>query len=330
MAVTLSQVAKLQTEPLERGILMNLLREAPILEYLPFENVQSLTNIAVRWTNLPSVGWRRINQGYTKSSGDVEQVQESLYAFGGEIELDRVYRKIQGSFIVQPERLQVEMKTKAMAYEFTDKFLNGDHASEPDGIEGLKKRISNMPSRQTVAFTYSSADLDPTNSAAKASHFLNKLEEAHYKAGRGSANVILCNEAVKWGLGRVIRYASVAGAGWVDTTKDLFDREVLTYKGIPLIDVGLKPDQSTEVITVTETGSDSSDTTSMYFVPFNREDGVIGIQLSDMEIYDPLNGAERDSMPTNLIRVEWWVGLAGYGSYGPVRLWDLKDPAGWT
>lgn len=330
MAVTLAQVLKLEDNPLKKMIYTNMLRDAPILEYLPFENVNALTSVAIRWTNLPSVAFRRINADYTESEGDVEQVYESVYGFGGKIRIDRVFDKIQGSLIKDPEQLQIEMMSKVMAITFNNYFLNGDHATDVDGFEGLKKRISNMPTRQTVQLGAASADAyDPTSSTANARGFIDDFEEAYYKANGGSPDAILMNEGVKWGFGKVLRYLGVAGySSQLDSTKDRFDREILSYKGTPFVDAGLLADQTTEIITDTETDAkgDSSDTTSVYFVPFNDEHGIIGIQLSDMEEFP----GENDEATNRVTVVEWWAGLAGFGSYGPVRLWNLEAPGSWT
>ena len=331
MAVTLAQVAKLSDAPLRKGIILNMIRESPILGMVPFENVNSLSSVAVRWTNLPSVAFRKVNAGYTASEGDVEQVYESVYGFGGDIELDRVFKKITGSLIQGPRTLQIEMKTKAMAIKFSDYFINGDHAVDVDGFEGLKKRVSNMPSRQSVRASASTDILDPTASVANARLFLDKWEQAMYSANGGNVNAILCNEGLKWGLGRVLRYLNAAGGVLLDTSKDEFEREILTYKGAPIMDAGLKSDQSTEIISATETAEDAgTDATSAYFVSFNMEQGITGIQLSEMETYDPLDGAEKSDKPTNLVRVEWWCGLAGFGSYGFTRLHNIETPSSWT
>jgi hypothetical protein len=162
---------------------------------------------------------------------------------------------------------------------------------------------------------------------------LDKWEQAFYTAGGGeeTANVILCNEALKWGLGRVLRYLGSGSASLVDVTKDSFDREFPTYKGARLVDIGLKPDQTTEIITNTETAEDAgADATSAYFVPFSTEQGITGIQVGPLEVRYPTGDSERETKPTKLIRVEWVCGLAGFGSYGPVRLHNIEAPASWT
>lgn len=328
-ALTMAHIAKLETDPLKKMILMNIQRFGKILEYVPFQEVQGLRQGILRWTNLPDVAFRAINSEYSTSSGDVEQVYDNVYVFGGEIELDRIYDKIKGSLVQDPEKLQLDMMSKSMAYHWNDNFVNGNHGTDVNSFNGLSVRIDNGPSSQKVNVTTATGTaLDPTGSAGNARLFLDRWEEAMYKANDGDIDLILCNRGLKWGLGRVLRFAGISGGPLLDVTKDQFDREVLTYKGAPLIDAGLKKDQSTEIITDTETAGDGgSDATSAYFIPFNEEQGVTGIQLSGgMEIYD----GRKDKSNAKVKTIEWVAGLAGYGSYGPVRLWNIEAPGSWT
>lgn len=331
MALDLAHLAKIETEPMRKGIIMNLLRDARAMEVLPWENVDSLRSVAVRWTKLPSVAFRKINQGYTANEGDVEQVWESVYAFGGEINFDRVFDLV-GNTIVKPKVLQTKMKMKALSLTWNDYLINGDHATDPDGFEGLKKRVASLPSRQTVyAAGAASAALDPTADTASARRMIDKWEEAMYKCDRGNTKAIFVNEGTYWGFGRVLRYLGVAGGPLLDITRDSFDREILTYKGAPLIDMGLKVDQATEIITETEIAGDAgADATSAYFVAFGTEQGISGIQLNKLDVYDPLKGGEQESLPAKLLRIDWWIGLAGFGSHGITRLRNFEGASNWT
>lgn len=330
--ITLGQVAALETEPLKKGVILNIIRDAPIMEKLPFVNVSALRSVAIRWDKLPTGGaFRKLNEGYTAAQeGTVAQVEESLFGFGGEITYDRVLTKIK-NVIGDPIDLQTKMKVKALAYSWKDAFINGDHLVDEDSFEGLKKRVSNMPSRQTVyAAGNTSAGLDPTASAANARAFVDKFEEAwHYCLG-GQVNAVYCNEGVLLGIPRVFRYLQLTG-NMFDTTKDMLDREFITYKGVPIYDVGYKTDQSTEIITNTEVGGDSSaNTTSVYFASFDSEEGLNGIQIEPLSVYDPLAGGESSSAPMLIRRIDWWNGLANFGSYGIVRLRNLKAASSWT
>ena len=312
---------------------MNMLRDAKLMEVIPWHDVNSFTSIAVRWKTLPSVAFRTINAGYTPSEGDVEQVWESVFVLGGEIKYDRLFEKVKGNSIVDFKKLHTDMKLKALALQFNNYLINGDHGSDPDGFEGLKKRVTNMPSRQLVGFAgASAAALDPTASVANGRAFFNKFEEMHYKTNGGNVNAILCNEGIYYGMGAVARYIQATGGNMLSVTKDSFDRDITTWKGAPLIDTGLLKDQTTEIITETEVAGDAgADATSIYMLSFDEMQGILGIQLPPgLEVYDPLNGGEQESTPTKLLRVEWPLGLAGFGSYGFVRGWNVEGASNWT
>ena len=199
-------------------------------------------------------------------------------------------------------------------------------------VEGLKKRVANMPSRQTQYWTSTTtaAPLDPTASAANARRFFDVFDKGVLYCNAGQADAIYCNQDFIWGMGKAARYMQTQG-NFLAVTKDSLEREVITWKGIPLVDMGFKRDQSTEVITNTETAGDSgADSTSVYIVSHNTEEGVYGIQINNFDAYDPLNGGEMESKPSKLRRIDWWNGIASFGSYGAVRLRNLAAPSSWT
>ena len=332
MSFTLAQLAKLETSTLRKGVMMNLLNFSKAMEIVPWERVDSLKSIAVRWKTLPDVAFRRIHGGYTKSHGDYEQIWESVYALGGDMDFDRVFEHIKNT-IVDPKVDQTTQKLKSVAYKFNDYLINGDHATDVDGFEGLKKRVANMPPRQSVYFAgAAAAPLDPTASSGNANIFLNKLEEGWYKCNGGQAGAIFCNEGLYWGLGRVLRYIGTQAGSMLDVTKDSFDRSILTYRGVPLLDIGFKKDQSTLIITDTEVAGDAgADSTSLYMVSFGTEkEGLTGIQLNDLAVYDPLAGGEMETLPATLLRIDWWLGLASFGDHAIVRLRNIERSSDWT
>lgn len=330
--ITLAQLAAIETQPLRKGIIVNCIRDAQIFEKVPFEDVSSLRIIGLRWSKLPTGGaWRRLNAGYTPAQeGTVEPVEEALYGFGGEITYDRVINKLT-NMVTDPVTLQTKMKVKVLSYQWKDQFINGDLAVEPDGFEGLKKRVAALPSRQTVyAAASNAAGLDVTASTANARAFLDKLDEVKKYTNGGMCDAMFANEALVLGIGKAMRYLQLNG-NMLDTSKDTVGREFLTLNGKPVMDMGYKFDQTTDIIPNTETGGDSTaNTTSLYSVSWDKEEGIYGIQLQPMEVYDPLNGGESSSAPMLLRRIDWWNGLAMFGSYGIVRMRNIKSPASWT
>jgi hypothetical protein len=329
MPYTLAQYSKLETDPLKKYVMENLLRDIKVMEVLPFETVDSLRVQASRWTHLPSVAFRPLNADYTEdTSGNIDEVWESLYILGGTVKFDRVLSKLKNT-IKDPKQLQMDQKLKALALTWNDYFINGDQATDSEGFEGLKKRISLMPTRQKVAVGGAVTGYDVTASAAAVNRFWTDVERAYAFCNGGDVQAMFCNEDVKLGLGRSLRYINSAGGNFLDVTKDNFDRAVPTYKGTPIYDMGFKTDQTTEIMTDTEVDADAvhSVSCSIYFCSFNMEQGITGIQLGPIEV---VPDAKKDVATAEQTLIEWVNGLAGFGSYGISRLWNILAPDTWT
>lgn len=330
MAFMLSEYAKLANTPeLNSVVMTTILRYSQIMDLLRWENTGSFSQKTTRWNTLPSTGFRKINGVYTASEGTYDQVWESVYAFGGKISWDRAFELVTDP-VRDPVADQVEMKLKSLALTFNHNFINGDHATDADGFEGLKKRISLMPSRQTVypkGAGSTSAPLDPTASAANARAFIGAFDKAMKYCNGDQCNAIFMNENSYLGFSEALRYASAAGLGLLDVTKDSFERRIVTYRGVPFIDVGLKSDQTTEIITDTETdGTGGSIATSYYFVSYDPLEGVSGIQLKDMDVLEDVSGGP--TAPAKV--VDWFCGLASWGKSGIVRLANVESTPNWT
>lgn len=329
--ITLAQLAQAETDPIKKYIGMQLLREVKVWELLPFENVNALEVRAMWWEKLPTGGsFRMVNEGYTAAQdGQLGDGYENLYGFGGDIIFDRVFEGI-GNVAVDPIKLQIDGRLMSMAITWNDYFINGDVAVDPKGFNGLKKRVAAMPTRQTIALS-STTGLDPTGSAAAARRFINYFNLAWRYCNKSQVSAILCNEDFIIGFSRVL--ALLQGYGnYLDITRDNYGREEVSYRGVKFIDVGVKQDQTTEIIPSNELdmAGTNSNTMSFYLVSFNTENGVYGIQKNQFDVYDPLGGGEMESRPARMMRVDWWNGLATFGRYGIVRVRNLLRLPNWT
>lgn len=318
MAYTLAEMAKVEREPLRKGIMLNLLRYSDILGVLPFELVSSLSNIVVRWKTLPGVGWRKLNEGYDEATGVTEQVTENIFLLGGDVDIDRVFLKVK-NLIESPEVTQTKMKLKAVAYEFNDAFINGDQTVDEDELNGLMYRVGKLPARQTVDL--GSDALKVFANTASENTFMDGLDKAIKRCSGGQCDALFMNETSYLGISSIIRRL-----GLLDTSKDQFGREIRAYKGIPLIDVGLKADGSTEIITDTEDpGDGGNDASSIYAVHFGTDEGLTGIQLEALDAY--VVAEELEAKPVKRVRIDWPVGLANFGDFSIVRLNAFKMAA---
>lgn len=310
-SVPLTEVLKNMKPGLPAALVTDLLRKSDLLNVLPFAGVDNLKVKGARYQALPSTGKRKLNAGYTPVYGTKEEIEETLFIYGGEVKIDRIYTKIAALFKSELE-VQTEMLAESVARAFNYDFINGDHAVDADGLEGLKKRIGNMPARYKIDLESGGTTLSVLASAANTASFLDAMHKAVKYIG-GKADAIFCNESGYLGIGAALRRS-----GLLQTTTDAYGRTWDTLdmgSSKPrLIDVGIKADLSTEIITNTE--ATATDGTSLYVVRMGDEDGLNGLNLNgtSWDVYDPLGGGESESTPAYLRRIDWAVGLKNFSN----------------
>lgn len=180
-----------------------------------------------------------------------------------------------------------------------------------------------MPSRYTIDLASSGDSLKVLADAASEHAFLDGIHKAQ-KFVEGATHVF-CNETSWLLLGRVARRLNL-----YQQITDALGRTWDTIGGLPFIDVGVKGDQSTEIITDTEDpGDGGNDSSSLYVVRMDDDDGLTGIQLAGTSpvAYDPLTGGEMESQPAMLRRIDWPVGLYNLSNRCICRVKGFKQAA---
>jgi hypothetical protein len=324
MPYTLAQQAELTNNPLRKGIIMGLLEESYLMQKIPWENIGTFQQKVVRWKTLPtSIGYRQLNAAYAEGTGDLEQLMESVYDMGTDIDVDLLFTKDKNT-IVDPRALQTKMQLKAIAYFFNNEFINATRATEPDGFNGLKVRIDNMHTDlgstvQPVKInaddaTYGGIDMSPTGRTDSDVHkFLDALNQAIYALDGHKCDMILTNDNALLSFESAFRRA-----GLLDTSQDMFGRSVTTFKKIPIVDMGVKADQTTKIIS---DDSDATDKASLYFVRFGVGEHLHGIQMMPLDTRDI---GELEGKPVLRTRLQWVCGLAQWHKRSASRLYNVK------
>lgn len=321
MAYTLNDLDKVATTKFGAGIVKGLLRQSDLMKIVPFDDWSALKAKFSRWQTLPTVATRKIGGSYTASNGTTENMEETLFAFGGEITIDRLLM-LDKSVQEDPMVTQVKMLTASLAFKWNDGFINGDHATDPDFFEGLKKRVAQMPARMRVRASLTTDSLKVLADVASHQLFFDAVDRAIAYTG---ANTLLMNENVKIGFSQLLRRLGI-----YTMTTDQYGNMWDMYGKCKLVDVGLKSDQTTEIITETETAEDSgADGSSIYAVRFDGEDGLHALKLSgtSFDPYDINGGQEFPTAPVKGKRVDVAVGLKTVGKYAVARVHNFKMAA---
>lgn len=321
---TLAELSKIETDTLRKSVMDTLLMESDVMQINPWETIGALSTTVAKYQDLPSVGFRKINAGYAESIGHFEHKVENISLLGGMIDTDKAIARAKNT-IADARAIMQQMMVKAMAYKFNDKFINGNPVNDPDEFKGISVRVD-----EVVAEGYSEQKIDNGGvygaarddgilyNTAASHNFLNKLDQLIYSIKGHNPSFLFMNKKMLLALRAVLRAEKL-----LDNTRDMFDRVVDVYQGCRLVDIGVKADQTTEIITNTEDpdGIYTSDiSTSIYAVKFGIGEFLWGIQEYPMEVTDK---GLLEAAPVYRTEVDWPLGLAHIDPRSIARLYNI-------
>ena len=137
MGLTLIEAAKYENR-LEHLAVLKTFSEGELLARLPFMNIAGSGLFYSAEQELPSVGFRAVNEGYTQSYGVVDQRAEAVHLFGGDVDVDRSIVDLMGP---EARASQIEMKVRSMRLTLEATVINGDTSANPRAFDGLSKRL---------------------------------------------------------------------------------------------------------------------------------------------------------------------------------------------
>jgi hypothetical protein len=312
MPLTLVEAAKLSQDDLQRGVLETFVQESSVLDRIPFLTIQGNAYAYNEEATLPGVQFRAVNAGYSESTGTVNPKSEKLVIMGGDADVDRFIVQTRGNLNDQ-RAIQTRMKVKAASYFFQDKFINGDTVVDTNGFDGLKKRLTGS---QVISAGTNGAPI-VGNGGSDAYAFFDMLDNlvAQVPGLNGSNGALYANR-------NVIAKIRSAGRriGGVDVVKeDLTSKRVVTWNGIPLLDLG-QTTAGADILPQTETQGTSNLASSIYAVRYGQAEGdqaVTGLTNGGVQVRDL---GELDTMPVYRTRLEFYTGLAVFGGKGAARL----------
>ena len=314
--LTLVEFAKESKEPLVKSVAMTLWEESQPMKYIPWETIGSLFKKMLRVQTLPSVARRKLNQAWTSATGTTEPITEGISLVGGNIDIDK--EMVEGNQTIEDIRvIHTTMKTKAMAYEFNDSFINGSIIVDEDNFDGLKVRIdATGMSAQKILSATGTNYIDTTQ--AKALAFLKEMDKLTYSIDAHNPTFLVTNSMGLRTINSALRIASV-----LNTTKDQFGKLVTMWgDGIPIYDIGVTADQSTLVMFDENiAGIAGSDYFSVYAVKIGEGTDFWGIQKHALEVLD---GGLLEDKVTYRTNVNWPVGLALINKRSIARLYGVR------
>ena len=320
MAWTLAELSKIETDPLRKSVIDMLLLESNLLELVPWETIGTLATTIVRYKDLPSFGYRKVNEGFSESTGRFEQKTESISLGGLDIDTDMAIARAKNT-IEDARAIQQRMALKSASYQFNWKFIAGDPTTDPEEFKGLRLRVDDINNEGYTDQKIASSDTDTgiLNSDAAGNLFLDDLDKLIYAIDGHNPDFLLMNKKTLMATRSVLRRLKL-----LNNSQDMFGRNIDVYGSTRLVDIGVRADQTTEIILNTETAagaaSGGTECTSIYAVKFGIGDEFWGIQEYPLEVRDL---GELQTAPVYRTRVDWPHGMATVSPRSIARLYGI-------
>ncbi|MCG7386882.1 major capsid protein [Paenibacillus sp. ACRRY] len=303
MALTLLESAKLSQDTLQQGVIETFVQNAPVLQYLPFMEIQGNAYAYNREASLPGVAFRGVNEGYVESTGAVNQLTESLSIMGGDADVDKFIQQTRSN-VNDQRAIQTALKTKAAAFKFQDTFFNGDIATDSKSFDGLKKRLTGS---QVITAATNGLNIGDEGNYDL---FLEALETLLYQT-RGRADALYMDSKTKIRLSTIARKL-----GFHENSVDAFGKPVIAFNGVPIFDAGDNA-AGGKVIGHNETTGTATNTTSIYAVKFGADEYTSGLTNGGVQVTDL---GEVHDKPVLRTRIEFYTGMALFDGKSAARL----------
>lgn len=328
-SVTLADYALMSNSPLVQAVTYSLILYSNVLQDIPLQEKKSLIINGARFEgNLPTVNWSQLNAEGVTTKGTPTQYQEQAYIIRNYIDVDKFLVEEENR-IVDPRAVQSEAYLKALTYDINYKFFQNNHVTgDANAPVGIRWRIDNGGTfgvRSENKIDASGVDLSQSGTTqSTANKFIELLDQLLWSVDspEGTGVILYMNEVMKRRFAFALR--AMGTSGGLNVMTDQFNRTIEMYKGAIIRDPGYKSDQSTRIITTTETADGTADTsstyTSIYAVNYDT-DHFSGWQFEPPNVQD-LGLINNGAIYRTLI--DWAVGYNSASTRSVGRLYDIK------
>jgi hypothetical protein len=246
---------------------------------------------------MPGIQWRRVNESYLESTGVIGVRQEPLYLVGGDVFIDNYILRTQGTGngAFDHERVQLEMKARALSREFSRAAIEGDDLVDPDELPGWRRRLTGNQVAVAAA-----------NGAAITLPMVDALIDKVLPGNRH----IFSNKTVRRTVTNLVTQAGSTSI-WTMDVKNVNDpvigQQIERYNGIPWHVVEDEGNEAT-ILGFDEACGTEPATSSVYCVNFS-DNTCYGIYNGDGPPVECRRLGEDQDSPGYKYRIEFFPGM---------------------
>lgn len=299
--------------PLRDSVLDTLIEESIVAEMFPWLPFTGEVYVVREVDKRPSVSFRAVNAGYTRTYGTEKKHYFGISIAGGEVAIDNFLLKVRGDTPAQKARQYMQAAKQAARF-LNRNVIDGDGTG--DSFKGMNASIDDGWGRKIPiaanGSTILAAGLDVLDEAIDACH--------------RHPDALLMNKHVRR---QITHYARGTSREWsmLDVGHDALGRKVTHYDDVPIKLIG-QDDNGNWILDFDETqGSASGVCSSIYAVCFGEEDGVFGL-LGAGGSFEVRDFGELQDEPKHMGRIEFYPGFVVANPFALVRITGIKHAKG--
>lgn len=306
MALTLTEAEKLSNDVLLQGVIETIIKDSPVLQMLPFIQIQGNGLTYARESTLPSIAFYDVGDTWAESTPTFAQVTSTLKIMGGDADVDNYLRSTRSN-INDLEAAVVEQKAKALRHTFEEYFVYGNSATSSKQFDGVRKLINTaVASAQLVAAGATGATLT-----------LTMVDELIDAVKGGKPDLLLMSRRSR----RKIQNLARAVGNNLQVGQGVLGEQVQLYNGIPIGVSDWVLDTHTVAGSV-ETAVTGSTCSAIYALRFG-EGALCG--LSSPEMLQVERVGQLETKDATRHRIKWYVSLALFSTVTCAALIGVKD-----
>ncbi len=291
MALSLTEAGRLSNDILIRGVIETIVKEAPVLQYLPFMEVTGTAVRYAREATMPAAAFHAPGGTWTEATPTFTPHIAYLSVLGTDADVDNF---LQATY-ADTNDLEAEviaLRAKAVAHKFAETFVTGDTGTDANAFDGIRELCA---TGQTISMG--------TNGAALT---FDKLDELIDLVKPGKPDLLVMSRRSRRKLKSLRRADGIS----METHLSEFGQQVETYDGIPLVVDDFMPDTETQ-------GTTTGSTSSIYAMKLGMSTGLMGLQHGGISVESV---GELETKDATRHRIKWYAGLALMSELGLARL----------
>jgi HK97 family phage major capsid protein len=307
MATTLTEYAKLSNDILRQGVIETMIKECPLLQMLPWMEINGNALTYNRELTLPAAEWHAVNDDWSTSPAvTFTQKTATLAILGQNADIDNYVLQTRSN-IQDVESAVIELTAKALRHELEDKFLYGNSSSDPKQFDGLIKLIDTAASSEQVIAA----------GATGAALTLSMLDQLIDAVKGGKPDILLMSRRSRR---KVNALARAAGSN-LEVGRGALGEFVQLYNGIPIAVSDFIRDSHT-LASGLETAYTGGSCSTIYALSLG-EDGVAGLTGPGGLQITPIGDME--TKDARRYRIKMYCGLALFSSVKAAALIGVQD-----